>query len=290
MTALVSEQQLGETRKLKAGDLARRFLRIAFLLLATFIFFVPILGSALTAVRTVGDILNNGAWALPQPFQPDNFLAAWRGLWPYFRASVIVTVPSIVGVLLIASMASYAISRLRFPGRLPIFFTLIALSFVPIQVQLIPIFKLFNAIGLFDTFYALIIVQIMRHVPFAVLVMTGFFNTVPSELREAAKVDGASEWTVYWRIFLPLARPALAALLVLEFTWIWNDLLWGLVLAQSNDKRPVTVGILTFQGEHTLSWPLIAAGAVTAALPTVLVFLMFQKHFIRGMTMGAVKG
>lgn len=267
-----------------------RTLRVAFLSLATFIFFVPILGSILTSVRTVGDLLRNGAWNIPQPFAPQNYIDAFMSLLPYFRASAIVTVPSIFAVLLLSSMASYAISRLRFPGRMTLFLTLIALSFVPIQVQLIPIFTLFSQIGLFDTYWAIIIVQTMRHIPFAVLVMTSFFNTVPSELREAARVDGASEWTVYWRIFMPVARPALAALLVLEFTWIWNDLMWGLVLVQSNDLRPVTVGILTFQGEHTLSWALIAAGAVTAALPTVLVFLLFQKHFIKGMTMGSVKG
>jgi multiple sugar transport system permease protein len=287
---IVDKPAVADRKKLRLLPALARTARILALLFATTIFFLPILGSLLTSVRTVGDILRNGGWSIPNPFSPENFIGAAVGLASYLKASTIVTLPSIMGVLLVASMASYAISRLRFSGRMVVFFTLITLSFVPVQVQLIPIFSLFNAIGLYDTYLAIIIVQIMRHIPFAVLVLTSFFNTVPAELREAARVDGASEWTVYWRIFIPIGRPAFVALLVLEFTWIWNDLLWGLVLVQSNDKRPVTVGILNFQGEHTVAWPLIAAGAVVAALPTVMVFLLFQKHFIRGMTMGAVKG
>lgn len=289
MTMVARHAVMGR-KKFRLLPILARAARIVALLFATTIFFLPILGALLTSVRTVGDILRNGGWSIPSTFTFHNFFDAASGMSPYLRASAIVTLPSILGVLLVASMASYALSRLRFRGRTVVFYTLITLSFVPVQVQLIPIFSLFNAIGLFDTYLAIIIVQIMRHIPFAVLVLTSFFNTVPAELRDAARVDGASEWTVYWRIFIPIGRPALVALLVLEFTWIWNDLLWGLVLVQSNDKRPVTAGILNFQGEHTLAWPLIAAGAVIAALPTVMVFLLFQKHFIRGMTMGAVKG
>jgi multiple sugar transport system permease protein len=267
--------------------LALRSLVVA---IALVIFAVPIVGTLLTAVRSIRDISINGAWSLPQPLVLTNLVDALGPMWPYLRASIVITVPSVIGVLLVASMASYAISRLRFTGRVAVFLTLITLSFVPVQTQLIPVFTLFNTIGLYNTYPGLIVVHIMRHIPFAILVLTSFFNTVPNELREAARVDGASEWTVYWRIFLPVARPALAALLVLEFTWIWNDMLWGLILTQSNDMRPVTVGVLTFRGEYALSWPMVASGAIIATLPTVLIFLLFQKHFIRGMTMGAVKG
>ncbi len=272
------------------GAIMLTALKAVFVGIATIIFFVPVVGTLLTTIRTIGDISINGAWNLPRPLVLTNFFDAGVAMLPYLRASVIITIPSIIGVLLVASMAAYAISRLHFRGRVPLFLTIITLSFVPVQTQLIPVFTMFNQIGLYDSYLALILVQIMRHIPFAVLVLTSFFNTVPSELREAARVDGASEWTVYWRIFIPVARPALSALLVLEFTWIWNDLLWGLILVQSNDMRPATVGVLTFQGEYALSWPMVASGAVIATLPTVIVFLLFQRHFIQGMTVGAVKG
>lgn len=260
------------------------------LILLAVIFFLPIYGSLLTSVRSVPDILKNGSWALPETVEWQNLSTAFVKMLPYLRASLIVSLPSVAGTLLVATMAAYALSRMRFQGRVWMFLVIVSLSFVPIHTQLIPVFKLISFLGLHDTFEAQIIVHIMRHIPFAVLIMTNFFNTVPGELREAARIDGANEWTIFQRIYVPVARPAIAALVVLEFTWIWNDLLWGLVLTQSSDKKPVTVGILSFQGEYEIAYNMLAAGAVIAALPTLIVFLAFQKHFIRGMTMGSVKG
>lgn len=267
-----------------------RGLQIGLLLLLALIFFLPIGGTLLTSIRTIPDITQNGSWAWPEVFQWGNLNIAFWQMLPYLRASVIITLPSVFGTLLVATMAGYALSRMRFRGRIWMFLVIVSLSFVPVHTQLIPVFRLMSYLGLHDTFLAQIIVHIMRHIPFAVLIMTNFFNTVPGELREAARIDGANEWTIFQRIYVPVARPAISALVVLEFTWIWNDLLWGLVLTQGADKRPVTVGILSFQGEYEIAYNMVASGAVIAAIPTLAVFLIFQKHFIRGMTMGSVKG
>ena len=271
-------------------ETAARTSQIGLLLLLALIFFLPIGGTLLTAIRSVPDITQNGAWAWPETFHFENLQQAFWQMLPYLKASVIITLPSVFGTLLVATMAGYSLSRMRFRGRIWMFLVIVSLSFVPVHTQLIPVFRLMSNIGLHDTFLAQIIVHVMRHIPFAVLIMTNFFNSVPGELREAARIDGANEWKIFQRIYVPVARPAISALVVLEFTWIWNDLLWGLVLTQGADKRPVTVGILSFQGEYEIAYNMVASGAVIAAIPTLAVFLIFQKHFIRGMTMGSVKG
>ncbi len=269
---------------------AARGMQYLLLLVLALVFFLPIGGTLLTSIRSIPDITQNGAWAVPETWEWRNLTRAFSEMLIYLKASTIITLPAVFGTLLCATMAGYALSRLRFRARIWMFLLIVSLSFVPVHTQLIPVFRLINNLGLHDTFLAQIIVHIMRHIPFAVLIMTNFFNTVPGELREAARIDGANEWTIFRRIYVPVARPALSALTVLEFTWIWNDLLWGLVLTQGAGKKPVTVGILSFQGEYEIAYNMVASGAVIAAIPTLAVFLIFQKHFIRGMTMGSVKG
>jgi len=265
-------------------------LRYGVLTVLAIIFFVPIFGTILTSLRTIKDISQNGAWTIPDAIIFDNLITAAGRLVPNLQASALITIPAVLGTCLVAAMASYALSRLRFRGRVVVFLGLVAGGFIPVHIQLIPVFKLMNAIGLYDTYTGLILTHIMRQIPISVLILTNFFNTVPGELREAARIDGASEFGTFFRIFLPLTRPALAALFIFLFTWIWNDLLWGLVLTQSPELKPVTVGILSFQGEFAIEWPMLAAGAIIATLPTVVVFLAFQRHFIKGLTMGSVKG
>ena len=266
------------------------FLRYGVLFLIGAAFSIPILGTLLTAVRTVEDIAQNGAWTVPESVSLDNIIEAATRLVPNFIASSIITVPSVIGTCLIASMAAYSLSRLKFRGRIFVYLALVAGGFIPVHIQLIPVFKLMNNLGLYDSYIGLIFIHMMRQLSISVLILTNFFNNVPSELRDAARIDGATEFQTFGRIFLPLTRPALAALFIFLFTWIWNDLLWALVLTQSPHMKPVTVGILSFQGEFAVEWPMLAAGSIMATLPTVFVFLAFQRHFIAGLTMGSVKG
>ena len=193
-----------------------------------------------------------------------------------YRKTQVITVPAVIGTCLIAAMASYALSRLSFRGRIFVYLALVAGGFIPVHIQLIPIFKLMNSIGLYDTYIGLILVHMTRQLSISVLILTNFFVQVPGELREAARIDGASEFQTFTRIFLPLTRPALAALFIFLFTWVWNDLLWGLILTQSPHLKPVTVGILSFQGEFAIEWPMLAAGSIIARCPPLPYSLLFS--------------
>ena len=162
--------------------------------------------------------------------------------------------------------------------------------FFPPQIVLIPLFRLFNRLGLLDTLWSMIIVHIAMGIPICTLLMRNFFATVPGALREAAIVEGASEWRVLTGVALPVSLPALAVLGTLQFTWIWNDFLWPLIFTQSDDKRTIMLGIVSLRGQYTVAWGVQGALSLLASLPTLLVFLFFQRYFIAGMTMGAVKG
>ncbi|MGV8895202.1 MAG: carbohydrate ABC transporter permease [Rhodoglobus sp.] len=259
-------------------------------ILIAIMFFIPILGTFFISLRTVQDISQNGAWSLPGSLSFDSYARAFPELLPNYAASLITTIPAVILACLVGALAAYSISQMRFRGRKAVFFILIAGGFIPIHVQLIPVFAIMNSIGLYDSYLGLILVHSMRNLGISVLILTNFFNAVPRDLRNAARIDGASEIQIFGRIFIPLTRPAFAALSIFLFTWIWNDLLWGLVLTQSENMKPITAGIVAFQGEHQVQWPLVAAGSLLATLPTILVFLFFQRHFIKGLTMGSVKG
>ena len=169
----------------------------------------------------------------------------------------------------------------------------IALLFLPLAVFGVFVIwplRLFNRLGLLDTLWPMIIVHVAMGIPICTLLMRNFFATVPGALREAAIVEGASEWRVLTGVALPISLPALAVLGTLQFTWIWNDFLWPLIFTQSDDKRTIMLGIVSLRGQYTVAWGVQGALSLLASLPTLLVFLFFQRYFIAGMTMGAVKG
>jgi len=170
------------------------------------------------------------------------------------------------------------------------FATFIAGNFVPFQILMIPVRDLTIGMGLYDTATGLIIFHIAFQTGFCTLFMRNFIVGLPDELIEAARVEGVSEWKIFWYVVLPLVRPALAALSVLIFTFIWNDYFWALVLVQSDEVRPITAGISALKGQWMASWQLIAAGSIVAALPPVILFFAMQRHFIAGLTLGATKG
>jgi ABC-type glycerol-3-phosphate transport system permease component len=162
--------------------------------------------------------------------------------------------------------------------------------FYPPQIVLIPLFRLFNEVKLYDTLWPMIIVHTAFGLPICTLLMRNFFATVPNAVREAAIIDGANEGQILMRVMLPLSLPALAVLGTLQFTWIWNDFLWPLIFTQSDTKRTIMVGIITMRGQYSVAWGVQGAMSVIASIPTLLIFVFFQRYFIRGLTLGAVKG
>jgi len=257
----------------------------------TLTWLLPLFATLLTSVRTMDDITLNGFWSVPTEFRFSNFEQAWVAarVRQYLLNSFIITIPSLLGMLFLSSLSAYALARFKFRGNLLIYFMYVGGMMLPFQILLLPVFRLTNRIGLYDTYGALIFIHIAFQLGFCTFVMRNFMRTVPGEILDAARVDGCGEFRIYWQIMLPLSLPSLAALATLEFTWVFNDFLWALILLQSDSLRPVTAGLATLQGQYVTDWPLITAGALLATLPTVIVFIFLQRYFIQGLTLGSGK-
>lgn len=261
------------------------------LIALTLLWLVPVFSALLTSVRTQDDISAQGFFHLPDPFTLDNFTRAWTDarVEKYLINSFIITLPSLFLMLFLSSLAAFALARYRFRGNLPIYFLFVAGTMLPFQILMLPVFRLTNALGLFDTYGALIMIHSAFQLGFCTFVLRNFMRTVPYEIIDAARVDGCGEFRIYWQIVLPLTLPSLAALATLEFTWVFNDYLWAIILLRSDALRPVTAGLATLRGQYNTDWPVITAGALLATIPTLFVFVFLQRYFIQGLTLGSGK-
>jgi multiple sugar transport system permease protein len=269
-----------------------RTLGFAVLLALTFLWLVPFIQALLTSIRTNADIIQRGFLALPNEINLNSFRVAWErgGLSHYVPNSFIITIPSLVLTLFLSSLSAYALARFRFPGNRLLFFVYIGGTMLPFQVLLLPVFRLTDALGLYDTFIGVIAFHTAFQLGFCTFLLRNYMRTVPGEILEAARIDGCGEFRIWWQIMMPLTVPALAALATLEFTWIFTDYLWAIVLLRSEKRLPVTAGLATLQGQYITDWTVIIAGALIATVPTVLVFIFLQRYFIKGLTLGATKG
>ena len=251
----------------------------------------PLVLVLVLSFRSLDDILSNGLMALPRSLTFRGYTQAWgrgggrRGMINSF----IITVPALALVLLISSLAAFGLSRFKVPFRRTILLVMLGGNLLPAQIMLIPLARNAEALGIFDTYFAVIILHAAFGLGFYVFVLYGFMLAIPSEIQQAAIIDGATSFQIYRRIILPLSRPALASIGALGFTGIFNDLLWSITVLRSENKMPTTASLLGLQGTYLSDWGLISAGTITAALPTLIVFLLFQKSFVDGLTLGAVK-
>jgi multiple sugar transport system permease protein len=259
--------------------------------LLSILWLLPILLVLVTAVRTFDDIAANGVGSLPHSFTWGNFGAAWTGgdEAQAMVNSFVVTIPTVVITLALAAVCAFALSRYAVPFRRCVLLLMLAGNLLPPQILLVPVSRLTELLGIYDTLPALIGVQIGFGLGFYTFVLQGFMGAIPAEIQQAAVIDGASTWQIFLRIILPLSRPALAALSALSFTWVFNDLLWSITVLRTDTEMPVTPALLGLQGQYVSDWNVIAAGSVLAAIPTVVVFLRFQRHFVAGLALGAVK-
>lgn len=275
----------------KAPFFARCGYRII-LYVVLIVWLLPLIGVLLTSFRSLADINSGNYWGWPTEFAlVENYTQVFTvtPMIQYFINSLVITIPTVVGTLTLSSLAGYSLAKHRFRGNFLIFALFIAGNFVPAQILMIPVRNLTLNLGVYDTKMGLILFHTAFQTGFCTFFLRGFIKEIPHELVESARIEGASEFRVYWNIILPLLLPALAALAVLEFTFIWNDYFWALVLVQGDEARPITLGIQALRGRWTASWHLISAGSIVAALPPVIMFFMLQKHFIAGLTMGAIK-
>lgn len=257
----------------------------------TLIWLVPLWGALITSVRTQGEISGSGFWSVPHVLTLDNFGTAWvQGkVERYLINSFIVTIPSLFGMLFLSSMAAFALARYKFRGNLLLYFMFVGGTSLPYQILLLPVFYMSQALGMRNQYSALIVINTAFQLGFCTFVLRNFMRTIPGEILEAARMDGASEFRLYWQLMLPLSLPALAALATLEFTWVFNDYLWALMLITDGNKMPITVGLASLQGQYFTDWPVVTSGALIAALPTVFIFVFFQRYFIQGLTLGSNK-
>ena len=258
------------------------------------LFMVPVYGAIVTAFKTQAEVSAGGYWTIPTRFASDNFERVMDpedgNLGLYLGNSLLLTIPASLFSIALGTLAGYGLGKYNFKGDGLLFILIVAGMFLPPQIALIPVFRLMNDIGLYDTLWAVIIIHTAFGIPICTLVMRNFFQVVPNALREAALIDGANEYGIFFRIMLPLTLPALAVLATLQFTWIWNDFLWPFILTQRAESRTVMVGILNLTGQYTVDWGGQAAASLIGSLPTLFIFVFFQRYFIRGLTLGAVKG
>jgi multiple sugar transport system permease protein len=193
-------------------------------------------------------------------------------------------------VLVMSTLAGFVLARYRFPGNMLVFALFVGGNFLPYQIMMIPVRDLMVRLNLYDTTAALIIFHIAFQTGFATLFMRNFIAALPDELFQAARAEGASPFQTLRHVVIPLVRPALAALAILIFTFVWNDYFWAVVLTVSDSVKPVTAGLANLRGEWVSAWNLISAGTIIVAVPPVIMFFLMQKHFIAGLTVGAVKG
>ncbi|RQR53938.1 carbohydrate ABC transporter permease [Burkholderia sp. Bp9140] len=274
------------------GRSARLLYRLS-LPCALALWLVPLLAVLVTSIRSTDEIMAGRYWDWPKQFALlENYGAALTQtpMLHYFANSILITVPSVAASILLASLAGHALANYRFRGNLVLLGLFVAGNFVPIQILMIPVRQIMLGVGLYNTVWALVLFHTAFQTGFCTLFLRNFIRELPFELIEAARVEGASEWAIYWRVVLPLVRPALAALAILVFTFVWNDYFWALCLTQGDDAAPITVGVAALKGQWTTAWNIVSAGSVLAALPSVLMFFAMQKHFVAGLTFGATKG
>jgi len=250
----------------------------------------PLLYMITTALKDRKEHLFN-RYGLPHHPTLANFANAWtyaevgRHLWN----SVIVSVAGVALSWVVCSLAAYAFSHLRFAGRRALFLGVLGTMMIAPQVILIPLYQLLIRLDLVNKHIGLVLVYVALAVPFGTYLLTSYFRSVPGSLVEAAQVDGASHLQILWRVMVPIGRPALVTLGIFNFLWMWNELLLSLLILQDKHLRTLMVGVANLRGEYTTNIPLLSAGLFLAAVPVLLVFLLFQSHLTKGMTMGAVK-
>ena len=263
----------------------------ALLPVALLLWLAPLIAVALFAIRPAVDFTTGNYWGVPSELQfSENFGQVLNSAMPrYIMNSFFITIPTVFGAVGLSAMAGFALGIYKFKSNLFLFFMFIAGNFVPFQILMIPVRDLTLDLGLYDTKTGLILFHIAFQTGFCTLFMRNFIKALPFELIEAARVEGVREWQIFFYIVLPLMKPALAALSVLVFTFIWNDYFWAIVLTQGENAQPVTAGITSFNAQFRAMYHLMSAGSIVAALPPVAMFFLMQKHFIAGLTLGAVK-
>jgi alpha-glucoside transport system permease protein len=260
--------------------------------------FIPTLGLAITSLRGREDATDSGWWTvftspsnltrLTLQNYSDVFERADMG--EAFVNSLAITIPATIIPILIAAFAAYSFTFMQFPGRDFLLILIVGLLVVPTQVALVPLLQIYGNLGMNGTFAAIWLAHIGFGMPLAVYIIRNYMATLPKEVIESAKIDGASHFQTFWKLILPMSTPVLASFAIFQFLWVWNDLLNALVFIGPGENKPLTIALVQLLGQQGQGWQLLTAGAFFTMLVPIIVFLALQRYFVRGLTAGSVKG
>jgi multiple sugar transport system permease protein len=303
-------RQATRPRRVRPGRAALHL----FLIAAVALWLFPLLWAIYAALRPVSETLFSGYLSWPKTLNLNNFTTFWTEAdLPYFYINtLVIVVPAVILTLLLASMVAFCCTQFSWKFNLVVLMLFTAGNLLPPQVIIVPLywvylhtpipyfgsidagrfsFALFSDNGLlYDQYVGIILIHVVFQTGFATFVLSNYMKTITKEITESALVDGANVLRIWWSVILPLCRPALAAMATLLFTFIYNDFFWALILLKTGDKRPITSALNNLQGEFFVNNNLIAAGALLAAIPPIIVFIALQKHFVAGLTLGSTKG
>jgi raffinose/stachyose/melibiose transport system permease protein len=250
----------------------------------------PLVGVLLASLYPAGPASAPSGFALPPTFAWHNYVKAWEvgGFAASFTTSAIVAIVMVPGSIVLSIVAGFAFATMRFRGSRALFYLFILGLIIPTEATIVPLFYDVRALGLLDTYWALILLETSGELAFGVFWMRAAFLSAPASLLEAARIDGARSWQILWKVMVPFARPAILTLAVLAFADSWNEFFLALVF--TTDRVTAPFGLASFSGRYTTNIPLVSAGAVIVAVPILIVFVIFQREFMRGMLTGAVKG
>jgi len=286
----MSETAAASRKSRRQGGAWRKVLPHLVLSLGAVFMVVPFLLELVTSVKTFAESTHTPPSLIPHPFEWGNYAAVFDSL-PFSHQlanTILMTAGRTAGQVLFCSMAGYAFACLRFRGSGLLFGLFLSVLMVPSQLFLIPNYQIMQWLGLLNSLPALVLPGMFS--AFGTFLMRQFFLQLPTELGEAARIDGANPFQIYWRIMLPLSGPGMLALAILTAIWSWNDLLWPLVVNTDPEKMPVSAGLAALQGEHLTNYPVLMAGALLASLPMIALFVFFQRRILEGIAFTGLKG
>ncbi len=253
-------------------------------------YLMPVYVLLVTSLKSYGEATLDAMWSLPQGLYLDAVRRAFEALAPHLRNSVYLTIPATLLSALVGSVNGYVLAKWRFRGSEALFPALLFGMFIPYQSVLIPLVQTLRTLQLYGTIPGLILVHVIYGIPITTLIFRNYYASIPTELVESAKIDGASFFGIYRWVLIPLSLPGFAVVLIWQFTSIWNEFLFALVITQDPAVRPVTVALYNLAGSYIVEWNVQMAGALLAALPTLVVYILLGRFFLRGLLAGALKG
>jgi len=260
------------------------------LVLAALFYVAPVYVMIINGLKDKSYMTLSDMWKLPHDLSGGGFGYAWDALRPYMLNSLQMAIPATIGSSLIGAVNGYLLSKWKFRGSDILFSLVLFGMFIPYQSILVPLIETLQRFGLYGKWYGLTIVHIIYGIPITTLIFRNYFSNIPSELIEAARIDGAGVIKIFWQIMLPLGLPAFVVVGIFQFTNIWNDFLFGVTVVFSPSAQPVTVALNNLQGTQSVDWTVVMAGAAIAAAPTMIIYVLLGKFFIRGLLAGSMKG